>query len=91
MVPSFCSCNADNMDNTVKGMIVFCFITKFDMENYDRIINAVASKVASKGGRGVIFAKYSTDLFLSDALVTLDIPFVLVDYEISYRIRQYIM
>uniref|UniRef100_A0A0E0P4P4 Peptidase S8/S53 domain-containing protein n=1 Tax=Oryza rufipogon TaxID=4529 RepID=A0A0E0P4P4_ORYRU len=85
------NCNADNIDNTVKGMIVFCFITKFDMENYDRIINTVASKVASKGGRGVIFPKYSTDLFLREDLITFDIPFVLVDYEISYRIRQYII
>ncbi len=88
MVPSFCSCNADRIDDTVKGTIVFCFITTFDMEqNYGRIINAVSSK----GGRGVILAAYKTDLFLMEDYLTFGIPFVPVDYEISYRIHQYIM
>uniref|UniRef100_A0A0D3FS35 Subtilisin-like protease n=1 Tax=Oryza barthii TaxID=65489 RepID=A0A0D3FS35_9ORYZ len=81
------NCDADKIDSSVKGKIAFCFITAFNVvPSYGRIINAVSSK----GGRGVIWALYTTDSFLTEDLLTLDIPFVPVDYEISYRIFQYI-
>ncbi|XP_052153132.1 subtilisin-like protease SBT3.9 [Oryza glaberrima] len=80
-------CNAGNIDNTVKGKIVFCFGTKFDVQlDYYNITKATGEK----GGKGVILPQYNTDLLLGDDLLTLPVPFVPVDYEITYRIYQYI-
>lgn len=83
-----CSCSAENIHNTVKGKIVFCFFgTKFDSEpDYYNITKATSEK----GGIGVILPKYNTDTVLGDTLLTLPIPLVAVDYEITYRIYQYI-
>uniref|UniRef100_A0A0E0DA77 Subtilisin-like protease n=1 Tax=Oryza meridionalis TaxID=40149 RepID=A0A0E0DA77_9ORYZ len=80
--------NAENIHNTVKGKIVFCFFgTKFDSEpDYYNITKATSEK----GGIGVILPKYNTDTLLGDTLLTLPIPLVAVDYEITYRIYQYI-
>uniref|UniRef100_A0A0E0KMB3 Subtilisin-like protease n=1 Tax=Oryza punctata TaxID=4537 RepID=A0A0E0KMB3_ORYPU len=79
-------CNADKMNSTVKGKIVFCFMSKFDPQlHYVDITKAVAAK----GGRGVILPRYTTDIFTPFTLVSLDVPLVPVDYEIAYSIFQY--
>uniref|UniRef100_A0A0D9W1W8 Subtilisin-like protease n=1 Tax=Leersia perrieri TaxID=77586 RepID=A0A0D9W1W8_9ORYZ len=81
-------CDADNIDSNVKGKIVFCFLGKFNpAADFYRITNATAAN----GGKGVILPQYKTDLFLSDLLFTLKIPFIPVDYEITYKIYQYLM
>uniref|UniRef100_A0A0E0GX90 Subtilisin-like protease n=1 Tax=Oryza nivara TaxID=4536 RepID=A0A0E0GX90_ORYNI len=79
-------CNADNINSTVKGKTVFCFGTKLDPEPD---INSIIKVTGEKGGTGVIMPKYNTDTLLQDSPLTLPIPFVVVDYEIAYRIYQY--
>ncbi|BAS87649.1 subtilisin-like protease SBT3.9 [Oryza sativa Japonica Group] len=79
-------CNADNINSTVKGKTVFCFGTKLDPEPD---INSIIKVTGEKGGTGVIMPKYNTDTLLQDGPLTLPIPFVVVDYEIAYRIYQY--
>ncbi|KAF0891575.1 hypothetical protein E2562_010567, partial [Oryza meyeriana var. granulata] len=80
-------CNADNIDSTVKGKIVFCFLAKFDPEpDYYNITKATGGQ----GGTGVILPQFYTDSLLGDVPLTLPIPLVPVDYEVAYRIYQYI-
>nr|CAE76052.1 B1248C03.11 [Oryza sativa Japonica Group] len=59
-------CNAENINSTVKGKIVFCFFgTMFDPEpDYYNITKATGEK----GGIGVILPKYCKDGFNVDCL-----------------------
>ncbi|XP_040379076.1 subtilisin-like protease SBT3.9 [Oryza brachyantha] len=79
-------CKAENIDNTVKGKIVFCFLEKYAQQpDYYSITKAVKEQ----GGVGVILPQYNTDLVLGDSILVF-VPFVTVDYDIAYRISQYI-
>ncbi|KAG8064198.1 hypothetical protein GUJ93_ZPchr0004g39087 [Zizania palustris] len=83
-------CNADQINSTVKGKIVFCFPPLFRPSEQINTSTFLAAVVAN-GGRGLIWPLYNTDLLLGDNLAELNnTSFVPVDYEIAYRIYQYI-
>ncbi|KAG8056417.1 hypothetical protein GUJ93_ZPchr0002g26699 [Zizania palustris] len=82
-------CKADHINSTVKGKIVFCFPPTFSPSaqlNTGRFFAAVVAN----GGRGFIWPLYNTDSFLGDYLAASTTSLVPVDYEIAYRIEQYI-
>ncbi|KAL5226721.1 hypothetical protein ABZP36_014986 [Zizania latifolia] len=81
------TCDVNQIDSEVKGKIVFCFQSTF---NPAPDYYGISRKVSANGGKGVILPQHDTDILLSDILLTLDIPFVPVDYEIAYRILKYI-
>ncbi|KAL5214418.1 hypothetical protein ABZP36_003570 [Zizania latifolia] len=84
------SCNADHINSTVKGKIVFCFPPMFS-PSAQLNTSTFLTAVVANGGRGLIWPLYNTNLLLGDNLAELNnTSFVPVDYEIAYRIWQYI-
>ncbi|KAL5213697.1 hypothetical protein ABZP36_002849 [Zizania latifolia] len=82
-------CNADHINSTVKGKIVFCFPPMFSPSAQLNTL-AFISAVVANGGRGLIWPLYNTDSLLGDNLAASNTSLVPIDYEIAYRINQYI-
>ena len=69
------------------GNIIFCFTSDFSSPpDYGNITYVVAMK----GGRGTILPHYQDGGLLLENLIPKNAPWVPIDYEMSYKIYQYI-
>jgi len=69
------------------GNIIFCFTSDFSSPPY---FNSISYVVAMKGGRGTILPYYHDGGLLLETNIFKNAPWVPIDYEMSYKIYQYI-
>ena len=69
------------------GNIIFCFTSDFSSPpDFD----SISYVVAMKGGRGTILPYYHAGGLLKENIIDKNAPWVPIDYEMSYKISQYI-
>ena len=68
------------------GNIIFCFTSDFSSPPDV----SIAYMVAMKGGRGTILPYYHDGGLLLETNIFKNAPWVPIDYEMSYKIYQYI-
>ena len=85
----YCRCNYRHINETMKaGSIIFCFTSDFSSPpDY----GSITYVVTMKGGRGTILPYYHEGTLLDEKRnIFKYAPWVPIDYEMSYKISQYI-
>lgn len=82
-----CSCDADDIkDVNASGKTVLCF-DPYSLAAFELIIDSAIENVKEGGGKGIILGTSTTNI---DHLFTQGFPGAFVDYEMAFRMIDYV-